>query len=198
GVDLLKAYNKVLDSQLVNGTGSNGQLLGATQVAGINTTSGSGATSVTVLWPLLGQVAAAVGNGRGQPMTLWLMAPRRWAWIASSLENSNRPIASPGNTGPHLSDLPVAGGSSPVGPVLAKPVYEAGALNTGASADLILAVRPEEMYLWEGEPRMVIARNPLSGTAQIRVQLHRYAAAVLGGFPSGIGQLSAIPAPANF
>lgn len=195
--DLTKAYNKALETQLISGSGAAGQLLGVTNVASINTISGSGASTFTLLWPLVGQAYAAAGNNRLMPPEACLMAPRRWGWIASSLDSSSRPITSPGAY-PHMSDFPVAGASLPVGSVVGVPVWSDGAISAGTAADVVIMVRYTDMFLFESQPRFFAAPNPLSGSLQIRLSLHRYAAAVLNRYPSGIAVVTAIPAPSGF
>lgn len=195
--DLTKAYNKALEIQLITGTGLNGQLLGVKNVASINTISGSGASTFTALWPLIGQAFAAAGNNRLLPPEACLMAPRRWGWIASSLDSSNRPISSPGAF-PHMSDYPVAGASLPVGSVVGVPAWADGAISAGTNSDDLYMVRYTDMFLFEGQPRFFAAVNPLSGGLQVRLSLHRYVAAVLNRYPSGIAIVSALPAPSSF
>jgi len=197
-LDLTRAYNKTLEFQLLYGTGANGQLLGLSNISSINNVSGSGATTIATLWPLLGQTAAAVGNARLLPPEAWLMAPRRWFWVASSVDSSNRPVASPGNSGPHTTDLAPQGGSVPYGPVIGLPTYLDGAIPAGTNADDIFAVRPSDMFLWESAPRYITAQNPLSGSLQMKLSLHRYVAFIGNRYPNGIAKLSALPQPSNF
>ena len=197
-LDLTRAYNKTLEYQLLYGTGTNGQLLGLSNIAGTNSVSGSGANTIATIWPLLGQVAAAVGNNRQLPPEAFLAAPRRWFWIASSVDSSNRPVASPGNSGPHTTDLAPQGGSVPFGPLVGLPTYLDGAIPSGTSADDIFAVRPSDMFLWESAPRYITAQNPLSGSLQMKLSLHRYVAFIGNRYPNGIGKLTALPQPSNF
>jgi len=102
--DLKRAYNRALEGQLLFGTGVGPQILGLANVPGITSVSGAGFGTTSMadgtFWKGLGQVAAGVGNNRFYAPEAWLMAPRRWFWIASSVDAQFRPIASPGNTGP--------------------------------------------------------------------------------------------------
>ena len=203
-LDLNRAYNRTLESGLLygspNGGGSQstGQLLGISNVSGINTVVGTGGTSVQTIWPLLGQVAAAIGNTRLLPPEVYLFAPRRWFSIASSVDSSNRPIASPGNSGPHPTELDAMGGAAPFGPIHGLPVYLDGAIPAGTSADDAFAVRPSDMFLWESAPRTITAPNPQAGVLGLTLSLHRYVAFIPQRYPSGIGRLTAMPQPSNF
>jgi hypothetical protein len=57
---------------------------------------GTSINTIANLWPTIGKLLAGVGNNRLAPVEALLLAPRRWAWIASSGDSSNRPLASPG------------------------------------------------------------------------------------------------------
>lgn len=196
--DLNRAYNKNLDAGILNGSGQNGQILGIANTPGANIINGSTTTTFTALWPQLGQAGAAVGNTRFLPPQAWLLAPRRWFWIASSLDTASRPISTPGNGAPQPTKLLAAGGAAPVGPILGLPAYMDGAISAGVNADSVYCVRPDDMYLFEGPPRIIAAANPTSGTLQIRLSLHRYVAFVGARYPAGIGIVQNLPAPAGF
>jgi hypothetical protein len=198
--DLGKAYARNLEAQLLGGTGLNGQTLGVKNVSGIvaaNLVAGATATSLQLLWPMLGQAFAGCSNSRLLPPEICLMAGRRWGWIASSLDSSNRPITSP-QSFPRQSDFPVAGGYGPVGSVIGVPVWADGSIVAGTTADDILLLRPSDMYLWESTPRLIAAINPLSASLQIRLSLHRYVCFIAGRYPGGVSAVQACPAPANF
>lgn len=190
-LNLTNDYNASLENQLVSGTGTNGQVLGIANFSppSGNTVNGSSATTIQTLWPLLGQVAAAVGNARGRKPEAWLMAPRRYFWIASSVDSSQRPIASPTQVDPTDNTKPA---------VFHTPVILEGALNTGTQPDSIYAVRPSEMLLWESAPKVMAAVGSLNGTLQVRLRLYRYVAFVGNAYTSGLGVLQNVPRPANF
>ena len=209
-LDLNRAYNRTLESQLLYGspgatTQQPGQLLGLASVQGIpagNTVAGGTFTTIATLWPGLGQVYANVGNNRLLPLEHWLLTPRRWAFIASSVDSSNRPIASPGNGYNLVADVTgdafQSGGVWSVGPLLHKRAWEDGAIPIVTLTEDIWALRPSDMFLWESAPRTITAVNPSSGTLQVTLSLHRYVAFIGNRYPSGIGRISGLPAPANF
>lgn len=198
--DMGKSYARNLDQQLISGTGINGQLLGLTNTtlpAG-HTISGAGATTFTLLWPIIGQAYAAVGNDRQLPPERFLLAPRRWAWIGTSLDTSNRPIVLPGTAGPSISDYGLAGGTPPAGSFLGKPVYEAGAIAGGTSSDFIVCCRPSDLLLFESEPKFAVDQQVLAGSLQVRMQLRRYVAFVGNRYPSSISIVTGLTQPSNF
>ena len=203
--DLAASYDNDLEVQLLNGTGTNGQLtgVGGSASAG-NIIDGTTATTISLIWPMFGKAAAAVGNNRKRPLSHWIMAPRRWAWIASSLDSSNRPITSPGNPAQPIDYYGGIGMSAanevvrPVGQILSMNVWQSGAIPAGANSDYVVGVRPHDMYLWESTPKVAVVASPLSGTLQARIQLRRYVAFVGNRYPSGIGVINNIPQPSGF
>jgi HK97 family phage major capsid protein len=191
--DLVRAYNQQLEKQLIAGTGANGQLTGVINVTGRNADiSGSGTTTLTALWPLLGQSLASVGNARLQPAECFLLAPRRWSWISAALDTQNRPFSLPNHGGP-VDTATIA----PAGRLLSKPAYESGGIVAGTTADPIIAIRPSDLLLWESTPRFDVIPNALSGTLQVRLRLRVYVAlSVLR--PSAVTVITSLPQPSNY
>jgi hypothetical protein len=197
--DLLEAYDAQLETQLLVGTGGTGidaQLLGVTNVTGINTvTYTSGSPTGLALDPLLGQVAAKIGDTRSAPPQCWLMRTARWTWFQTSEDNSNRPFGLA--TGFYLGnddDTP-----DPIGGFLGWPVFLADAIPTTLSGnpgsfavgtgtqDAVVCIRPTDSILFESDIVTSIFREPLSGSAGVRLQMHGYAGALTARRPAGIG-----------
>lgn len=204
--ELKRDYDAALEAQLLTGSGTSGQLTGLSSFSLPAGHSISGAsvgilptTATTGLWPLLGQASAAIGNDRGRFPEAWLMAPRRWASIASSLDNSNRPIASPGGGSFHMmDDSPPAGHQAPFGPVLGIPVYCDGAIPT-TSTDVIWAIRPEDMYLFESDPTVSMNFDTTANaTLGVRVVFHASVAFIGNLYTSSVAVITALPKPTNF
>lgn len=196
-VDLNRAYNRQLEQQLINGTGTNGQLLGVLNVSGVTSVDGTSGTTIATLWPMLGKAAAGVGNARLLPPEVCLMAPRRWFWVASSVDSSARPVGSP-TPFPHTGELGTAGGALPMGAVLGLPVWADGAIPATTSADTVVFCRPSDMFLFESEPFYINATNPLSGALQYRMSLHRHVAFLPHRYPTGTGLVTNLPQPSGF
>jgi HK97 family phage major capsid protein len=201
-VDLERDYNAQLENQLLYGTGASGQLLGLTNftLTAANTVSGAAITTLGSMWPLIGQAGAAVGNGRKLESQSIFMAPRRWEWIASSIDSSNRPIVTPDHL-PQQSNFPVEGGltpSNPVGPINGKPVYLDGAITAGASADQIFLVRYDDMLLFEGDAHTTVNVEPSSGVLKVRLNYYRPVAFIGNTYANHVAIVTALPQPTNF
>ena len=219
--ELTKDYNAVMNGQMVNGTGTNGQLTGlanfsfltANSVSGASVPSGlTGASNmIAALWPLLGQAAANVGNNRGHRPDFWLMAPRRWFAIAGSLDQQSRPIMSPSAQSPdNLQGSITAGGPHAVSNIHGIPVYTEGAIpvttyaggavsgTIGTLADTVYCGRVADTYLFESPPMIQASVNATAGTLQVRLSLHRYVAFVGNLYTSAYGRVTSIPQPTSY
>lgn len=215
---LVKDYNAILEGQMITGTGTNGQLLGLSNIVpSQNSVNGASVPAgltgpsnmIAALWPLLGQAAAAVGNNRGHRPDFWLMAPRRWFAIAASLDQQSRPIMSPQKSDTDDTASITQGGPHAVGNIHGVPVYTDGAIATtlytnnvagtiGAVADTVYCGRSRDMYLFESAPMIQASVNATAGTLEVRVSLHRYAAFVGNVYTSALGRVTSIPQPTNY
>ena len=212
--ELVKDYNAVLNGQLINGTGTNGQVTGLANFSYLtaNSVDGSmvpagltGASNmIAALWPLLGQAAANVGNNRGHRPDFWLMAPRRWFSIAGSLDQQSRPVMSPAANAPGVRMN--QDGPTPVSNIHGIPVYTDGAIpvtsypggTVGALADTVYCGRAADTYLFESDPMVQTSVEAASGTLQVSLVWHRYAAFVGNLYTSAYGRVTAIRQPTNF
>jgi hypothetical protein len=193
--DLIHGYNAELERQIFNGVTGQNELPGilnlttGSAVGNVPTNAkvdGTGINTFTGLWPLVGQAAAQVGNNRKQQATHIALAPRRWAWIASSLDSSNRPMTQPDTRGP--DDQPT---------LIGYPVITTGGINAGNTNDAIFTLRPAEMFLFESADHVQISA-PNAGTLTTRIRFYRYVAFVGNRRPEGIAWVNNLPQPTNF
>jgi HK97 family phage major capsid protein len=186
--DLEESYNATLETQLINGSGTSGQILGLLNItnsnspANINTITYTDATpTATEMFTFFGQAVAAVGINRLQPPEVWLMTTARQAWIASSEDQQQRPLMVAGAEGPGEFQL------------VQYPVKLDDAiprnLGGGTNQDVIILCKPSDMVLLEGEPRTNVFVEVGSGNLRARIQMHRYVAAVLNRYPTGIAAI---------
>jgi HK97 family phage major capsid protein len=88
--DLVADYATRLDSQLISGTGSNGQHKGI-----ITAATGTDSYAGTTAAAFYGSVNAAlsrVASNRYAPATVVVMHPRRWHWLLSKSDTAGRPL----------------------------------------------------------------------------------------------------------
>lgn len=196
--DLSADYNQTLERQLISGTGTaNGQLTGI-----LNLTTGAGAVNAvtytdaaptgSAMVPFLGNMAAQTGDARLMPPQMWLMRTARWAWLASSEDTAKAPFPTQSPMWPlpgtFDDDIP-----TPVAPLFGWPIYCDDAIPATLAAtgnqDAIISCRPSDGLLLESVPHFSVITETLSGTLQVRLQLHRYVAA-LQRYPTGIATLT--------
>ena len=197
--DLQAAYNVALDQQVLSGTGSSGQMLGILQTSGVNqaTAFGAAATPTTFYQKTGGQVNA-VETTRFMAPDLIIMAPRRWNWLATQFDSSNRPLVVPNAAGPNnalgVYDAPVDTPSAvPVGWILGIPVITDAnvpqAVGT-ASEDQVIIARWEDLLLWEngdGAPFQLRFEQTLGNQLTVKLVAYNYAAFTAARYPTAVG-----------
>jgi HK97 family phage major capsid protein len=156
--DLAAAYAVQVDSQVLYGSNSNGQVKGLVSCATNNAfTSGSPApasvTNANSLYYIAQKAAAAVQTSIYKAPDAMIMHPNRWAWILGSVDSSARPLVVPTGTG-----FNGVGTGGPVGEGFAGtfgglPVYLDANISTTANSatnqDEIYLIRRDECWLYE-------------------------------------------------
>lgn len=193
--DLISSYNQQVDSQVLYGTGSSGQLKGIAQVV-----SGANAITYTSTTPTapesylsLAQALSVIARQRLMPATGFVAAPQRWYWYLAALDGQQRPLVVPqGGYNPLANGF--AGAEGADGVILGQPVHvDANVqtnLGTGTNQDEIFAGRWDDAYLWEGAPRTRALTEVLSGTLQVRLQLWNYVAFMPDRYPQSFATIN--------
>lgn len=187
--DLVEAYNARLDSQIISGSGANGQHKGFLTVSG----TGVQTYSVTAITTLMSKVIGSmndVATDRLQPATLVVMHSRRWHQLLAAADSSGRPFVLPLTMAP---DNPMAiGGTGAVGIVGTiaggLPVCIDGNmptnLGTSTNEDRIIVTRIQDAVLWEeGVPRLFTFDQAVNSPATIRLAVFGYSAFTAERFP---------------
>lgn len=178
--DLVADYDYQLETQILNGSGS-------AQLAGIIPSSPSvsytdSTPTATEMIPFLGQTMAFLSNARRIHMQGWLMQAGRFAWLATSEDQQQRPLL--------LTDY--LGSEFPVSSLAGFGVYLDEAIpetfGAGGNQDVIIALRWDDMLLMESDPRMQVMPDVLSGSLDVRLQLRGYCA-FLNRYPSSVATL---------
>jgi HK97 family phage major capsid protein len=190
--DLLSAWDADLEAQVGagKGTGSNSELLGILNVEGINKIVFTNAAPTgALLFSVLGEAFGAVSDNRKVRPEAWVMRGGRWAYLATAEDKQEHPLS---------SMLDVQSPTAPVGPIGTLlgncPVFtcETIPVNLGAghNQDAIVALRPSDLLLWEGQPKTSIDRQALSGTMGCRIHLRAYAAFIASRYASSIATIT--------
>jgi HK97 family phage major capsid protein len=205
--DLIADYNQKLDTQCLTGTGANGQLKGVFNVSGINAVTYTSTTPTLpeMYAPIMQALSQSANKRKAMPNAVFL-TPARWFWMASQLDDQNRPLILPETQAPFNPLALQTGGDveGPVGRVLNFPLLADGNipanLGTGTNEDRILALRTSDLFLWEGSMRTRAMQEVLSGTLQVRFQVYNYAAFMPDRRPETISVISGtgLVAPTGF
>ncbi len=213
--DLSADYDKKLDAQVIGGTGLNGQHKGifaqTAQSANSTTTLNTDAAKINAVTCASvvfydGQATSftqfrSILNGKTNIETLRFRTPsaiyahprRINSWEIASDATIGRPLytaygafnalgepnaqLAQGVTG-SLTGLPVVKDAN-------IPILCATGSITSGSGDMIGLVCEEDLLLWEGNLRMRVLPEVLSGTLQVRLQVYAYSAFMPNRYPGG-------------
>jgi len=188
--DLRQAYDMYLDSQLLKGTGSNGQHLGIRSVSSVNTVSYTDASpTVAELLPKLYDATQKIYTNRFAPPTHLLFHPRRSAMLAAGL-SSTFPLFQQGmlNRGVGTQNAGLVAG--PLGLTEIADANIGTTYGAGTDEDEIYAIRASDLLLWEGPLQTRVYPEVGSGTLTVRLMLWAYSAFASGRFPKSISIVS--------
>lgn len=189
--DLASDYDEQLDTQILEGTGNNGQHLGIRAVTSINTVTytDSNPTAAEHVGPIFNALAK-IHNTRHKPPTHLIMTPLRAAFLAANLGTS-------------FSLFKVGSfGSNEIGAQDAGLAYNFGGIpvvvdanisqirGAGTNEDEVYAVRAPDLFVSEGPLVARAMGEVLSGTLEVRLQVYAYSYFVSGRYPSAITKLS--------
>lgn len=174
-----------IDNAALNGTGSSGQITGLLNVSGINTVTYTDASPTQAkLWsPLAQGLSQLVQNRKVGDGVTCFMHPRRYYYLASGLDSSNRPLIVPSSMGAYnpqaTNGAPVAEGYV-ANLVLGVPVVLDGSIPTtvgaGTNQDTIIFSRGDDSIFFESEPRFDVFKEVLASTAAVRFRAYEYVA----------------------
>jgi HK97 family phage major capsid protein len=164
--DLAKVYAKYINTIVLNSSTSNRK--GLLQESGLGASTATATTpTITTYWPALLNAINDVASGVFEYPDAIVMHPRRWAYLASLLDGSNRPLIgsiAPQNAAGSYNGVEVPGsGTAPVatGNILGIPVYlDAGIptdLGSGTNEDRIIVMKRSEPLLMESTPKFAVS-----------------------------------------
>jgi len=157
--DLAKAYAVQVDSQVLYGSGSGGQVSGLVGVAANTafpsaTPAPSSVTSANSLYYTVAKAAAAVQTAIFEVPDAIVMSPARWAWVVGSVDTAGRPLVIP--NGANFNPLGTTGvqvAQGLAGYFGSYPVYTdpniSGAANAATNQDEIYVLKRDQVWLYE-------------------------------------------------
>lgn len=198
--DLAAAHAAEIERQVVNGSGTSGEMLGLLGTSSIISVTYTDAS------PTVGELLARIADGYQQiatqryaSATAIVMHPRRWAWAMKELDTTGRPLVAPTANGPTnaiaVNTTPEADGA--VGTLLGLPVHLSAQIPTnlgaGTNEDRIVLVRGDDHLLAEsqgGTPYQLRMDAPLAHTLTVRCVIYGFAAFTAARQPKAVAVIA--------
>ena len=197
--DMMGAVATVLEDQVLNGSGSSGNMLGLSNISGINSvTYTDGSPTAAEAYSKVVDAIQQINSNRFAGADLLVMHPRRLAWFQSSTDSSGRPLVVPQQQVPTnaLGVGPIAGYGVTGASMAGLPVVTSGKISTaagsGGNEDVIFAVRRGDMLLFEdaGQPAMVRMDQTAGLNLTVTLVAYQYACFIGGRYPASVSMIS--------
>lgn len=220
-LDLAGAYMATLDTQVINGSGAAGQMLGILNTASIYaaTLFGAAPTAANFTLKVAGAVAGVAGAGTAINPTVIGMHPRRWGWLQGLTDTAGRPLAVANAVGPYNAGALIteAGGyGQEVGFGIMQAPRFVGVLANGLPVitdaniptnigtnleDVVLCYDNRQGLLFEegdGMPRQLRFEQTLGNQLTVKLVAYGYAAFTAGRYPQAFAKLGGLDSTATF
>lgn len=172
--ELGNALGAQVDSQIISGSGSAGQLRGIRNVSGVSSATYTDTTPTqSEFWHQLMSLLATTATAYGAMPNTVLLHPRRAAWLSAWTDSAGMPAVINWPEGVR----PVNVGSIPTN-------------LGGGTEDVAIVLQASESVLAQRAPSFAVMPDVLSGTLEVRVQARQYAALLANRQPASIGILS--------
>lgn len=214
-MDLARAYGARLGTQVINGSGSAGQVKGILNTAGIGAATAFGAVPDHAIFnrKIAGANAAVYGAGEGIAPDVLVMHPRRWGWLSGLTDSQGRTFVT-ANTVPSFN-------AGAVGQAVGEAYADAGVhfagthvsglpvlldnnvpTNVGTNVeDVILSVDSDELLLWEdgdGMPRQLSFEQTTGGSLTTKLVVYGYVAFTAERYPEASAKVGGLDSTATY
>ena len=197
--DMAGAVAVVLEDQVLNGSGSSGNMLGLSNISGKNaiTYTDASPTAAEAFSKLVDGIQQ-INSNRFAGADLIVMHPRRLAWFQAATDSSGRPLVVPQQNVPSnsMGVGPIAGYGVTGASIAGLPVVTSGKVTTsggsGGTEDVIFIVRRADMLLFEnsGAPAMVRMDQTAGLNLTVTLVAYQYACFVGGRYPAAVSMIS--------
>jgi HK97 family phage major capsid protein len=198
--DLLRDYDRQLETELINGATGSGQLAGILNVASINAVTYTSASPTGYgLYSKIADAVQRIASGVYGSPTALIMTPARWAFLATALDSQNRPLVVPAGIGGAGATNTIATtmgelGQGHVGYAFGLPVYVTASVPTnlgaGTNEDRIIVAKWDELFLYEGTARAEMFRETKADQGSVLLRVYNYVAAIPQRLPKSISVIS--------
>jgi len=194
--DLAASHAQALGTDVITGSGTGGQLRGYLTPAStsVNTWTTTSPTA-QAFYGRLAQLQGTINGSRFKAPDTVVMHPRRWAYFASYVDASGRPLVVPTAGGFNaLANRDDLQGVGHVGQVLGMDVYTDANLPTnlgaGANQDVVLMMVSDDIMLWESPLQAEAFEAPFADSMGVLYRIYNYAAFVPDRYLAGLGQIT--------
>lgn len=178
--DLMKAYDYKLNSQVIQGVGTAGEVYGILNASGIGTvTYTAGTPTAAGLGTAISQAISGVAKTRYEGAEAILMHPSLFYSLVGMVDTNGRPLVVPTSNGPWNAQgvVTVPGqAQGAAGTILGLPVYVDPSIAASSSQYHIIVGRFSDSILFESGIRTRVLPDVGSATLTVRFQLYGYAA----------------------
>ncbi|MGO9929938.1 MAG: phage major capsid protein [Mycobacterium sp.] len=201
--DLASAHAVNLDSQVLYGTGTSGQITGLSNTPGISTVAAP-TVDIQGIYTALANGYQQIVASRFRPPTHVVMHPRRWAWLLQLLDDEKRPLFVPraGNPFNAAGTYDTLEAEGPVGEVLGLPIILDSNISTLSGTeysgygteDNVYILRSPDVTLYESGIRARVSPETLQQTLTVLITLWSYYAIGVR-FPGSVCEITGLTAP---
>jgi HK97 family phage major capsid protein len=194
--DLTADFSRQLGTQCLTGLGTGGQLKGFLTPSSASVITWTTATpTATAFYGRLAQLQGKINGTRFKAPDAVVMHPNRWAWFASYVDSTGRPLVVPTAGGFNAMASPdTVQGVGHVGTVLGMDVYTDANiptnLGTGTNQDIVLMMPRQDIWLWESELRAEAFTAPYADTMGVLFRVFNYSAQIPDRYLQSLGQIS--------
>ena len=191
--DLMKAYDSKLNSQVIQGVGTAGEMTGILSAVGIGTvTYTAGTPTAGGLGTAISQAISGVAKARYEGAEAIVIHPALFYSMVGMVDGNGRPLVVPTANGPWNATGVVtapAAAQGVAGTILGLPCYLDSSIAASSSQYHIIVGRFSDSVLFEGGIRTRVLPDVGSSTLTVRFQLYSYAA-LLHRIPQGYQKVS--------
>jgi len=194
--DLAAHHARALGTDVITGSGTGGQLRGYLTPAStsVNTWTTASPTA-QAFYGRLAQLQGTINGSRFKAPDTVVMHPRRWAWFASYVDSSGRPLVVPTAGGFNaLANRDDNQGVGHVGQVLGMDVFTDANIPTnlgaGSNQDIVLTMVSDDIVLWESPLQAEAFEAPYADSMGVLYRIFNYAALIPDRYLASLGQIT--------
>lgn len=203
--DLVAAHAAATDQQVLDGSGSSGQVLGVNYTPGISTIVAASGGYQDV-YRAIANAIQLVHTKRFLPPEVIVCHPRRWGALLASFDGQGRPLFLPNSQGPWNAGgiLTDVASQQVVGSVQGLPVVTDPNISITSGdeygsygyEDVIYVLRASDLILWEGSVRARVLPEVKAQTLTVLLQVYAYLAFTAARYPASVVTITGLGTPA--